>query len=551
MTWPKPIIRIATAGSVDDGKSTLIGRLLYETDSICIDQLQGSAILSDVVDGLKDERVQGITIDVAYKYFSTPTHNFILADAPGHVQYTRNMVTAISTADIAILLIDANLGITSQTKRHTCILNIFKIKKVVVAINKLDALNYSEGVFLKIKNDFSELFPNTASAFIPISALNNDNIIKLSNNMSWYKGATLLQNLIESGSEYTNRFLAVQGTTRDRIIFGCNHGKLALDQQVLVLPNKEMSTISNLYVRGDAKPAVDGYAAAISIKLKDHVDIRRGCQIVPLDTKIKSANIFNVTIICFDDDVQLGQKYLYRSSSYQDDLCVLSAIDSVFNQNNTLWDAKTTKLKMNDIFKGVITLYNKIYVTSNNFILVDLNTNKTIAAGIIDVAFYTKESMQVPPVIWLTGLSGSGKTTIARHLFQDLLLDNKPSIILDGDEMRDVFNNHRYDKSARLLQAEQIIKLAKLVQQSNIIPIVSLISPYRESRQAAKKDLPNFIEVYLNTSLSVCQQRDVKGLYKTGVLKDAYYEASDNPNIILDTSVVNINECVAEIKRLL
>jgi bifunctional enzyme CysN/CysC len=588
----KPIIRLLTCGSVDDGKSTLIGRLLVETDSVPDDTVDaaksvrrsGSTIkageidFSLLTDGLEAEREQGITIDVAYRSMNLLNgRRLIIADAPGHEQYTRNMAVAASRADIALVLVDATRGIRTQTLRHLTICSLMGVTKIAVVVNKLDVAGYSQQVFEDIQKGLEEAIARldiTNIEFIPLSALAGDNVVYGSENMTWYQGPTLLEYIqewdVEDAGENLPR-LNVQMISRAESFRGLAGtivgGKFAVGDEVAVLPSKKAAKISQISTfGGDLKTAEDG--KAVTLVLEPDVDATRGDVIELASSATKPADRFAATIVWLGEQDLIHSKSYFLISGSTQVPAMVTTIKHALNINTGHHDPAKV-LKMNEI--GVVELATDapIALTSykanrfkGNFILVDRATMNTVGAGMvthalrrsanisehhyeIDREARANQKNQKAKVIWLTGLSGSGKSTIANALEKKLFSLGMHAYVLDGDNMRLGLNKDLgFTREDRAENVRRVSEVAHNLYDAGLITVVALVSPYAEDRAQARALFPegDFAEVWVKTPAEVCGERDPKGLYKkaadgelpnlTGVGQD--YEAPENAELTLD-----------------
>lgn len=609
------VFRFCTAGSVDDGKSTLIGRLLYDTNNIFEDHLQTmqkkakgdpSRTFSILTDGLRAEQEQGITIDVAYRYFSTPTRRFILADAPGHEQYTRNLATAASTADAMVLLIDAEKGITTQTKRHAYVGSLLQVHKLIVAINKMDLVGFSQKVFEEIKNQFklaAKDFSFYEIVFVPVAALDGDNVVRKSAKAPWFNGPTLLSALEGSDhrAEADNFRFPIQGVIRPHdgyrgLIGQITSGSISVGDEVLILPANKKTKIKGIdrYISGltkeDAKSAKAG--DSVTLLLEDQIDAARGDMVASSESRPALTSQFDATIVWFDDEpLNTKKEFILKSSSRE----VRASLNAIHHRVDisTLEKKQTITFSQNDIGKVsicttqqlVIDLYNQSRNTGS-FILIDPSNYRTVAAGIvtdvISAEMKRKESLgaQKPvakniteeaglisrqeraastqvaaKTLWCTGLSASGKSTIARALERELFDKGISVFRLDGDNLRHGLNRDLgFTEEDRRENIRRTAEVAKLFNDAGVMVICSLISPLEKDRALAKEIIgaDSFVEVYVATPLEVCEKRDPKGLYKkaragelhgfTGI--SAPYEAPKNPDILLNTNNVSVEESV-------
>ena len=607
----KTILRFLTCGSVDDGKSTLIGRLLYETGAIFDNELNNLTLDSKkygttgteldyslLVDGLSSEREQGITIDVAYRFFSTPKRKFIVADTPGHEQYTRNMATGASGSDCAIIMIDARKGVLTQTKRHSFIVSTMAIKKIIVAINKIDLIDYEQAKIAQIEYDFldfAEKLNFTEISIIPLSALQGDNITKHSNRTPWYKGPVLLDKLetidVEMRENISNQPLRfpVQWVNRPNLNFRgyagtITSGNVKIGQKVRILPSGKESYIDKIITfDGEHESAQQGQA--ITLTLKDEIDISRGNVICTSDEPCFVAQQFQTTIIWLcDKPMILSRQYVFKLAT-ETALATPVKIKQVIDINS-LTSRNVNKLQLNDCAVVELNLTKDIAYqeytqsrTLGGFILVDRETNDTVACGTIDFALRRngniyKQKFSVDRVaqaklkghkssiIWLTGLSGSGKSTIANKVEQKLHEIGVHSFILDGDNIRHGLNNDLgFTETARAENIRRVAEVAKLLLQAGIVTIVSFISPFRADRQMAMELIGeiDFNEIHIDVPLAVAERRDVKGLYKkaragevknfTGI--DSPYEPPLFPSLKIDTMNVSPEQAADKIIALL
>jgi len=588
----KPIIRLVTCGSVDDGKSTLIGRLLVETDSVPDDTVDaaksvrrsGSTIkageidFSLLTDGLEAEREQGITIDVAYRSMNLLNgRRLIIADAPGHEQYTRNMAVAASRADIALVLVDATRGIRTQTLRHLTICSLMGVTKIAVVVNKLDGVDYSEQVFKDIQGGLKETIERLEIKnieFVPVSALAGDNVVYPTNNMPWYLGPTLLDYIqeweLQDSGENLPR-LSVQMISRAENFRGVAGtvvgGSFSLGDEVAVLPSKKTARIGQISVfEGELKSAEDGQA--VTLVLEPDVDATRG-DVIELASKASSpADRFAATMVWLGETDLIHSKSYFLISGSTQVPAIVTSIRHVLNINNGEHDAARV-LKMNEI--GVVELATDAPIAlvpykqnrfKGNFILVDRSTMNTVGAGMVTHALRRSGNVsehhyeidrearaiqknQKARVIWLTGLSGSGKSTIANALEKKFFSLGMHSYVLDGDNMRLGLNKDLgFTREDRAENVRRVSEVAHNLYDAGLITIVALVSPYAEDRAQAKTRFPDgdFAEVWVKTSAELCAERDPKGLYKkaaagelpnlTGVGQE--YEAPDSAELVLD-----------------
>lgn len=606
----KSLLRFITCGSVDDGKSTLIGRLLYQSKLLFEDQLQAVEAESRkygtqgdnidfalLVDGLAAEREQGITIDVAYRFFSTDKRKFIVADTPGHEQYTRNMVTGASTADVAILMVDARRGILTQTRRHSYLVSLIGIRHIVVAINKMDLVDYSEDRFNAIKEEYAEFARQIGIeqiTFIPMSALAGDNITEPSNNMTWYHGTTLMGYLetvqIDDERMKNSPFrMAVQWVNRPNLDFRGFSGQIASGivkpgDKIRTLPSGKESKVERISTySGDLDQAVAGQS--ITLTLQDEIDISRGDMITSASEPASIGKQFETTVIWMHEEALLpGRTYLMQIGSKTVGTTIT---DIKYQVNvNTMEHLAAKRLELNGIGECNISLDQDIAFDPyqenreiGSFILIDRMTNNTIGAGLINFALrrsqnITKQHVDVdkqarallksqkPCVIWLTGLSGSGKSTIANLVEQKLLSAGHHTYLLDGDNVRHGLNKDLgFTDQDRVENIRRISEVATLMVDAGLIVLTSFISPFRAERQMAREMVEDgkFIEIFVNTPLEVAEDRDVKGLYKKarcGELKnftgiDSPYEEPQNAELDLKTVELTPAEAADKVIALL
>jgi bifunctional enzyme CysN/CysC len=590
----KSLLRFITCGSVDDGKSTLIGRLLYESKMIFEDQLAaleadskkvgtrgGELDFALLVDGLAAEREQGITIDVAYRFFSTDKRKFIVADTPGHEQYTRNMVTGASTADLAVILIDARRGVLTQTRRHSYIVSLLGIRRIVLAINKMDLVEYSQERFAGIERDyraFAQQIGLTDITSIPLSAVYGDNIIERGTNTPWYAGPTLLGHLetVPVGDEAQSLPLRmpVQWVNRPNLDFRGFAGRIASGQvrsgdRLKILPSGRESQVARIVTAdGDLQCAVAGQC--VTITLTDEVDVSRGDVLVDIQAPAQAADQFEATLIGLTEAAILpGRSYLMKLATK----VVTATVNPLKHRVNvnTLEHLAAERLELNDI--GVVELELDQPVVFEDyarnrelggFILIDRITNNTVAAGMLHFALRRSQNVhwqfldvnrtaraqlnrQRPCVVWLTGYSGAGKSTIANLVEKKLFSLGRRTYLLDGDNVRHGLNRDLgFTEQDRVENIRRVAEVARLMVDAGLIVLVSFISPFRAERRAARTlmDEGEFFEVFVDTSLAAAEARDVKGLYKKardGALKnftgiDSPYEPPEAPEIHIDTS---------------
>jgi len=616
----KDLLRLLTCGSVDDGKSTLIGRLLYDSHMIYEDQLE--KVMKDskvygttdesfdpalLTDGLKAEREQGITIDVAYRYFSTDKRKFIIADCPGHEQYTRNMATGASNCNLAVILIDARYGVIKQTKRHSFICSLLGIKHVIVAVNKMDLVDWSEERYEEIKDEYNGFVSRLNFSdihFIPMSALKGDNVVEHSKNLTWYDGPTFLHHLesvnISTDRNLIDMRLPIQSVLRPNLDFRGFCGTMAsgvirVGDQVASLPSRQESKIKEIY--GPDGAVQEAFAPqAITVTLEDEIDVSRGNMLVPVKNIPHIGNEFEAMVVWMHEEpATAGRSYLIKHTS--------SMIPGVVSSVRYKVDVNTMKreqddsapidktedvqsLELNEIGRCHITLHRPIAFdpydknrATGAFIIVDRLTNGTVGAGMIVDRIVAKERTAGPvsknivkcdslvsaedrqqllnqqgATLWLTGLSGSGKSTIARQLERELTDMGHACTILDGDNVRHGLNRDLgFSAEDRSENIRRVAEVARLFNDAGLIVITAFISPTIQDRKQAREIIgEGFVEVFIDTSLEVCEERDPKGLYKkarageipqfTGIT--APYEAPEEPELILPTAETPIEASV-------
>ena len=606
----KKQVKILTCGSVDDGKSTLLGRLLFDSQNIFIDQMDQAKIESEkygtqgkeidlalLVDGLQAEREQGITIDVAYRYFETSNCKFIIADTPGHEQYTRNMATGASNSDVAIILIDAQKGLLEQTRRHSFIVNLLGIKHIVVAINKMDLVNYNENIFETIVDEYKKLIKNftfTSINFIPLSALKGDNVFSKFENLNWYKGSTLMETLekvdVLNTSQNNEFSFPVQWVNRSSANFRgfsgtITDGKILKGDLITTTNSNTQTSVKNIYgPNGELSKAYSGQA--ITLTLSDELDISRGDIILSKkNEQIIKVDQFASHLIWMDQEPMLPERnYIFRFNNSYINGKITDLVHSI--NINSYEEVASKKLNLNDIAycKVAIAKMHGISSYSNNkklgsFVIIDPYNNRTIGVGMIDHALRRSSNIswhemsinkktrsdlnsQSPCVVWFTGLSGSGKSTIANILEQKLHTIGKRTYLLDGDNVRHGLNKDLgFTDTDRVENIRRVAEVSKLMVDAGLITLVSFISPFKSERQMARNLLSSeeFFEIFVNTSLEECEKRDPKGLYKkarAGELKnftgiDSSYEEPENPDLILNTTSGNAEQLTDQIIKFL
>lgn len=598
----KSMLRFITCGSVDDGKSTLIGRLLYDSKMIFEDQLaaleadskrvgtQGQEIdFALLVDGLAAEREQGITIDVAYRFFATEKRKFIVADTPGHEQYTRNMVTGASTADLAVILIDARKGVLTQTRRHSYLAHLIGIRHLVLAVNKMDLVDYSQAVFDEIVAeyaDFAREIGIEGFTAIPISGFRGDNITHApSANTSWYEGPSLIHHLetveIEDTAAQARSFrMPVQWVNRPNLDFRgfsglISSGEISPGKEVRILPSGKTSTVKTIVTMGgELDTAVSGQS--VTLTLADEVDCSRGDVIAIADDPPQVADQFEAAIVWMSEEALIPGRGYWLKLATQTVTATVAEPKYEINVN-TMEHLAAKTLKLNSIGVAEVTTDKPITFeryadsrTLGGFILVDKLTNATVAAGMIHFSLRRAQNVhwqaleigreqhaslkgQKPAVLWFTGLSGSGKSTIANMVEKKLHALGKHSFLLDGDNVRHGLNKDLgFTEADRIENIRRVGEVAKLMADAGLIVITAFISPFRAERDMVRSMLPEgeFIEIFVDTPLSVAEERDVKGLYRkarSGELKnftgiDSPYEAPEAPEIRIDTTTTSPEE---------
>ncbi len=621
------LLRFTTAGSVDDGKSTLIGRLFYDSKSIFEDQMEAieksskssgeeDVNLALLTDGLKAEREQKITIDVAYRYFATPKRKFIIADTPGHTQYTRNMVTGASTADLAIILVDASKGLLTQSRRHAFISSLLRIPHLVVAVNKMDLVGYDEKVFNEIVSEFRSFAKKlnvSDITYIPISALKGDNVVDKSENTDWYNGSTLLHHLetvkVDASDNIVDFRFPVQYVIRPNQNFRGFSGRVASGHvrpgdEITVLPSGLSSKVKKIVTRDeDLDIAYPG--DSITLTIEDEIDTSRGDMIVRKNNVPAVSNEFEAYICWMNEkDMELNKQYVLQHSTrtvqvFMEDLLYRMNVDSLTRED-------ATKLGLNEIGRVKLKTSQPIFYDpyqvnqkTGSFIIIDPATNVTIGAGMIragsteskpskdtsEAGIKSKQTRQKSPnvvwepwnipreerekrnghkasLLWFTGISGAGKSTIAKELERKLWENGKQTVLLDGDQVRHGLNGDLgFSAADRTENIRRVGEVARLFYEHGNIVICTFVSPYSKDREAAKQLFPegDFKEVHITCDPKTAQERDPKGLYKkaqegeisglTGY--DADYEVSDDPALTIDTDSMSVDEAVEEILKLI
>jgi bifunctional enzyme CysN/CysC len=602
----KSLLRFITCGSVDDGKSTLIGRMLYESQMLFDDQLsalkndskkigtQGNEIdFALLVDGLAAEREQGITIDVAYRFFSTDKRKYIVADTPGHEEYTRNMATGASTADVAIILIDAKQGVLTQTRRHSFIVSMVGVKKVLLAVNKLDLVDYSEQVYRQIVSDYSDFAESALDidsiTAIPISALLGDNVVERSEKTPWYTGETIMEYLenieVRNQRKQASFRMPVQWVNRPNSNFRGFSGLIAsgetkIGDKVRLHPGGKESSIASI-VTWDGELQQASVGQSVTITLNDEIDVSRGDTIAVSTDPCAESDQFQSRILWMNDNPMIpGRQYIFKSNTQTTTLTLGKLKHRI--DVNTLNHLPAKTLELNEIGVCNISLDKRIAFdpyddnrTMGGFIVIDRLSNNTVGMGLIDFALRRSENIhwqkmdvskesraeqksQAAKIIWFTGLSGSGKSSIANILEKKLQALGKHTITLDGDNMRHGLNRDLgFTAADRVENIRRVGEVAKLMVNSGLICITSFISPFESERKMARSLVSEneFIEVFIDTPLSVCEERDVKGLYakaRSGEIPNftgisSPYESPENPEIRIDTTKQSPEEAANQI----
>jgi bifunctional enzyme CysN/CysC len=602
----KTLLRFITCGSVDDGKSTLIGRLLYDSKMIFEDQLAALAADSKrigtqgqnldfalLVDGLAAEREQGITIDVAYRFFATDRRKFIVADTPGHEQYTRNMVTGASTADLAVILIDARKGVLTQTRRHSYLAHLIGIKRLVLAVNKMDLIEYDQARYDAIVDDYRKFADSIGvAAFVPmpISSLAGDNITLLSSNTPWYRGPTLLEHLetvaIDITAAQSRPFrMPVQWVNRPNLDFRgfagliCD-GQIRPGDPIRVLPSGRTSTVSRIVTLGaDLEVAAAGQS--VTLTLADDVDCSRGDVLAAAADPPEAADQFEASVVWMADEPLLpGRPYWLKLATQ---LVTATVHSPKYQVNvNTMEHLAAKTLGLNAIGVANLSVDKPLVFQSyeksrdlGGFILIDKISNATVAAGMLHFALRRSSNVhwqaldvdreaharlkhQHPRLLWFTGLSGAGKSSIANLVQKKLYALGKHSFLLDGDNIRHGLNKDLgFTDADRVENIRRIGEVARLMTDAGLIVLTAFISPFRAERRMVRgmSQPGEFIEIYVETSLAVAEQRDVKGLYKkarAGELKhftgiDSPYEPPEHPEIRVNTETTSADQAAEEI----
>jgi bifunctional enzyme CysN/CysC len=603
----KTTLRFLTCGSVDDGKSTLIGRLLFDSKLIFEDQLaaleadsrrsgtQGEDIdLALLVDGLAAEREQGITIDVAYRYFATDRRKFVVADCPGHEQYTRNMATGASNAELAVILVDARKGILTQTKRHSYIASLFGIRDVVLAVNKMDLVDYDQATYQRIVDEyrrFAARLGDLRITAVPMSALKGDNVSNPSSRMDWYAGPTLLGHLetVQTGKDLAGKpfRMPVQWVNRPDLDFRGFSGTIVsgmvrAGDTVQVLPSGQRANVARIVTfDGDLAEAQPGQA--VTLVLDQEIDISRGDVITAAQAPPQTSDQLAVHLLWMSDAPMYPGRQYYLKSGTRTVSCVVTELKHSVNVN-TLETQPAKSLALNELGVANVSLSQRVAFEPfaedgelGAFILIDRQNNTTVGAGLFDFSLRRADNIhwqaltidkqhrsaikhQKPVVVWMTGLSGSGKSTIANLLESRLHDLNRHTYVLDGDNVRHGLNRDLgFTAADRVENIRRVGEAARLMVDAGLITIVSFISPFRSERRMVRDLLEEgeFIEVFVDTPLEICEQRDPKGLYKrarageitnfTGI--DSEYQAPESPELHIRTTEVSPEQAVEELIR--
>lgn len=596
------LLKFITCGSVDDGKSTLIGHMLYDAKLLFADQEKaleldskigsngGAMDYSLLLDGLMAEREQGITIDVAYRYFTTDHRSFIVADTPGHEEYTRNMAVGASFADLAVILVDASQGVLTQTKRHTRICSLMGIRHFVFAINKMDLIDFSQEKFQKIRKEIRILlaeFEYDSAIVIPISATLGDNITKASCNMLWYTGVPLLTYLenidVSTDSVQTEFILPVQRVCRpDHSFRGfqgqIESGSIAVGDEITVLPSHEYAHVRSI-LQGDHTVGSSSVGHAVTIQLDAEIDVSRGCVLVKGGSPMVN-NLFSATLLWMDDaKLMAGKSYLMKAGTQKIPVTVLRIHHKIDVNSGQEVPAET--ICKNEIASCDISAATDIVFETfdqnkslGSLILIDRVSHMTSACGTITRSLYRGKNLtwqntditrnfrenqlnQKACTIWFTGLSGSGKSTLANALEKRLVSLGKHTMLLDGDNIRMGLNkNLGFSETDRIENIRRIAEVAKLMNDAGLLVLTSFISPFARDRRHAKEIIgKSFIEVYVSTPLEECERRDVKGLYasaKAGKIEQftgisSPYEIPEHADLVIDTTGRELDQCVDEL----
>ena len=610
----KDLLRLLTCGSVDDGKSTLIGRLLHDSKMIYEDHLAdleadssimgsagGQVDLALLMDGLKAEREQGITIDVAYRYFSTARRKFIIADTPGHEQYTRNMVTGASTCQLAVILIDARLGILAQTRRHSYIASLLGIRNVVVAVNKMDLVDWSEERFDEIcaaYRDFARVLDLQDPYFLPMSALLGDNVVDAGDNLAWFDGPPLMEHLetvdVEAGVDLERLRLPVQMVVRPNLDFRGFAGTVASGvlrpgDEVVAMPSGLRSSVERI-VTFDGDLEVAGPGRAVTVTLADEIDISRGDLLVGVDQAPGRAHEVDAMLVWMStEELEPGRRYLLQSANGTSSASVSTIRHRI--DVDTLDEQQVVSLGLNDIARCAVSSDRELlfdpYASNRqtgSFVLVDRLSNATVAAGMIigassawdrqpDAGLNRQASSisgaersdrlgQQPCTVLLTGLTAAGKSTIATALERRLFDRGRTTIRLDGENVRlGISRDLGFSSQERSENLRRVAEVARLVNNQGLIAIAALVAPKEEVRARARElvGVERFVEVFVDTPLEVCRERDANGMYEAADRGEipqfpgvsATYDRPTDMDLRVDTSVQDVDECVDVIMGML
>ncbi|MCD8332709.1 MAG: adenylyl-sulfate kinase [Clostridiales bacterium] len=598
------LLKFITCGSVDDGKSTLIGHMLYDAKLIFADQERALELESRVgsrggdidysllLDGLMAEREQGITIDVAYRYFTTENRSFIVADTPGHEEYTRNMAVGASFADLAVILVDASQGVLTQTRRHTRICSLMGIKHFVFAINKMDLINYEKRKYDKIRKNINVLlaeFDYKSAAMIPVSATEGDNITTHSSRMPWYKGETLLAYLenidVKKDPAETGFTMPVQRVCRPNHLFRgfqgqIESGQVSVGDRITVLPSGETAAVASIH-QGFDEVQTSSAGRAVTIQLDTEIDVSRGCVLVR-DAAEEINTLFAATLLWMDDEKLVeGKNYLLKIGTQKIPATVMSIRYKI--DVNSGEEVYADAIYKNEIARCELATASRIVFDrfeKNNalgsLILIDRVSHMTSACGVVehsltrgdnltwhdmDITREFRENLlgQTARTIWFTGLSGAGKSSLANELEKRLAAMGKHTMLLDGDNVRMGLNkNLGFREHDRIENIRRIAEVSKLMNDAGLIVLTSFISPFIHDRRRAREIIGDaFIEVYVSTPLEECERRDVKGLYQkarsgkldnfTGITSP--YEPPEHPDAVIDTSEGTLEECVERLLK--
>ncbi len=592
------LLKFITCGSVDDGKSTLIGHMLYDAKLLFADQeraleldskvgsREGKVDYSLLLDGLMAEREQGITIDVAYRYFTTEKRSFIVADTPGHEEYTRNMAVGASFADLAVILVDASQGILIQTRRHARICALMGIRYFIFAVNKMDLVRYSQKEYRKIEKEIRKLAIDLELdqvSVIPVSATEGDNITLRYSHMSWYQGKTLLDTLetvnIEEGTEESGFVLPVQRVCRPNHTFRgfqgqIESGRIQTGEEITVLPSGEKAEIEGILV-GDQKTMEAEKGQAVTVSLNREVDVSRGC-VLEKDDSLTVSTMFTASVLWMDDtELMQGKNFLLKLGTRTVPASVMEIkyqIDIHTGEHLAASKLYKNEIAVCDIAAAAPLVYDTFakHKGLGSFILIDRVTNMTSACGVVEHPLRRSENVvwqelditrqirsekmgQKPMTLWFTGFSGSGKSALANEVEKRLSVSGRYTMLLDGDNIRMGLNkNLGFEPEDRIENIRRIAEVAKLMNDAGLIVLTSFISPFRSDRQNARRIIgeENFIEIYVSTPLDECERRDVKGLYRkaregkipnfTGI--SSPYETPEHAEIVVDTSRQSLEE---------